>query len=179
MNVSPLLLVSVLAVCSLGWSGCATSPEPVIVQRVDAAETPVKAVVLANDHLFAVLTELEPKVDGINSTEELVAVAARITEAVRGSDRALKRLLTINTVTPEEDAQLKAVFARSHRAAPKWRRMYATLRAKGERAIGDPVVLSRGTEAIYWMGEFDETLQRVQRKPYHVKAADTGVTGIN
>ena len=148
-------------------SSCATEPKPGIVVLVENAPTPVQSVKVANDHLLKLMDAVGAKAPQINSATELGAVIVRLGDAFQACDIAYKRLMTIDTVTAADDKYLKEFFSRTPTKAG--REMGKVLLHKAEKYAGDGVLSTQAQQALYWVGEWENTVQKLSRKPFKVQ----------
>ncbi len=149
-------------------SSCATEPKPAIVMQVEAAQTPVQAVEVALPNFFNVVESLEKQAEEINSPEELNKAIVDITDAVRGCEAACQRMLTVESVTPAEDAQLKKMFNSLFKEEKDTKRLGKILLYKAQK-YGVESSYYKAQQSLYWIGRLEETLYKLSRKPVLVR----------
>ena len=167
-NLLRVGVVSLITVVSL--TSCQT-PKPAIVRQVELAPTPVAGVVIAHDHMIGLLDTMEVKLARVQSPEQLIAFAGNLEDSLQAFDVALRRLMTIDTVTPAEDAKLKAMLnqAAQKKDMERFDRAGKLLERANEKHGGTEALAYRGVGILYWIGRCEESLKRLQSKPFTVR----------
>lgn len=149
-------------------SSCATDPKPAIVMQVEAAKTPVQAVEVAVPNFFNMVESLEKQAALINSPEELNKAISEMTDATQACEVACRRMLTVDSVTPAEDAQLKKMFNTLFEEKRDTKRLGMILLHKAELHAVESTYY-KAQQALYWLGRLEETTAKLSRKPVLVR----------
>lgn len=161
--MTPLLRPAFAALVTLAFlTSCQTAPRPTIVRQVEATKSPVQALVLATDHLANQVNTAQQTTPTIASSPQLSATLDEITHATRAVQGASQRVLRLNSLTPQENAQLQSAISTLNASAAQCGRLGKLLEAQAVRLGSGEDVRDKALESRAWASELGAVVEELQ-----------------